>query len=85
MLVGGIGGGLGVFILIIIARMTKLRIGEGSRWGVNGADVKCPECDNPFPTFRIPKNFQQAMWGGWTCKQCGEEFDKWLKPVPKTK
>ena len=38
---------------------------------------KCPRCSHDLPLIRTPKNFRQAMWGGWTCPGCGAELDKW--------
>ena len=38
-------------------------------------DGVCPNCKAKLPSPRIPRNFRQAMWGGWTCKQCGCESD----------
>lgn len=58
---------------------------EGTKLGVNLSEAKCPNCGNPFPRVRTPKNFRQAMWGGWTCEKCGTEFDKWLKPIEPKK
>jgi len=83
-LIGAICGIAAVLIVFLFAKKKKLRIGEGSKMGVNlASDLKCPKCGTPFPSIRIPKNYRQFMWGGWTCKNCGEEFDKWLVPVPK--
>ncbi len=83
---GAIGGAIAVIVLFFYGKKRSLRVGEGKKMGVNlASDLKCPKCGAAFPTFRIPKNYRQFMWGGWTCKQCGGEFDKWLLPVSKTK
>ena len=37
---------------------------------------KCPECGESVPKFRKPANRRQALWGGWTCSQCGCEMDR---------
>jgi NAD-dependent SIR2 family protein deacetylase len=37
----------------------------------------CLACGEIFPLMRIPKNFQQAMRGGYSCNKCGSEFNKW--------
>ncbi|HLW68320.1 MAG TPA: hypothetical protein VKS79_23590 [Gemmataceae bacterium] len=44
---------------------------------MNGAPTFCPNCGQPAPAVRKPANFQQALWGGNTCKECGCEYDKW--------
>lgn len=51
------------------------------RWGVNMRAVQCPRCGEPAPVFRKPANRQQALWGGHTCAECGQEYDKWGQPV----
>lgn len=47
------------------------------KWGINANPVNCPTCGTPAPTTRKPANRKQALWGGWTCAQCGTEFDKY--------
>lgn len=84
--IGGIAGGLGVLLTFYLGYRKKLRIGEGTRMGLNlSSDNKCPSCGEPLPTIRRPKNFRQMMWGGWSCEKCGSEFDKWLKPIEPKK
>jgi hypothetical protein len=79
-------GVISVIGVFAYAKKKKLRLGEGKKMGVNfAADLKCPQCGTAFPTVRIPKNYRQFMWGGWTCKHCGEEFDKWLACAPKAR
>ncbi|MEP7075285.1 MAG: hypothetical protein ABI878_05700 [Acidobacteriota bacterium] len=36
----------------------------------------CPECGTPVPFTRRPSSFRQALWGGWTCKNCGTEMNR---------
>ena len=36
----------------------------------------CPECNADVPAFRTPTSLRQAMWGGWTCENCGTELDR---------
>ena len=47
------------------------------RWGMNFRSVLCPSCGEPAPFVRKPANRRQALWGGWTCRVCGCEYDKW--------
>ena len=51
------------------------------RWGINLRRVQCPECGEPAPGIRLPKNGRQALWGGCTCEQCGAEYDKWGRAI----
>ena len=81
--------GLIIFVLAMMVAtlvtiiISKGQMGKGSRWGLNlNLKHKCPNCDANLPAIRRPKNRRQYLWGGWTCEQCGMEFDKWLKPVP---
>jgi hypothetical protein len=52
-------------------------------WGINFKQAVCTQCDTPMPmvTVRMPTSWRQAMWGGWTCPECGFELDKWGRPV----
>jgi hypothetical protein len=69
--------GLAVGAVLVIRDTVRKR----GRWGINLRPVRCPECDCPAPTVRVPKNLQQTLWGGCTCEECGTEFDKWGQPV----
>jgi hypothetical protein len=59
---------------ILVIRDTVRRKG---RWGVNLRRVHCPACHTIAPVIRPAANPRQALWGGWTCQNCGVEFDKW--------
>lgn len=47
------------------------------KWGINLSRVTCPKCAEPMPMVRKPKNKRQTLWGGWTCRKCGSELDKY--------
>jgi hypothetical protein len=47
------------------------------RFGIGSFDIECPNCHAPQPIFRKPASVKQAMWGGWTCKTCRTEIDKY--------
>jgi len=65
--------------LVFVLTNTSKRKG---RWGINtSAVITCPRCGTIFPKFRKPANIRQALWGGWTCKRCGCEVDKWGKEL----
>jgi len=78
---GGIAGGLATLLFFSILFLSRAKFLKGSRWGMNFSEVTCPECGKPLPKLRIPKNWRQFWWGGWSCESCGKEFDKWLKPI----
>ena len=62
-------------VLVIYGTVRK------NTWGVNLKPVNCPRCNLPMPQRRKPKSVSQAMWGGWTCEQCGCEVDKWGRQI----
>jgi hypothetical protein len=59
---------------IATVRDTRRRSG---RWGINLRRVPCPGCRTELPVMRWPRSFRQVLWGGWTCRSCGMELDKW--------
>ncbi|HJZ56982.1 MAG TPA: hypothetical protein VKE74_18580 [Gemmataceae bacterium] len=81
---------LGLFagLLVLGALVLRDTIRKDGRWGINFkslAGAECPNCDAPLPAVRKPKNFQQVLWGGWTCPECGCQIDKWGREVPGTR
>jgi hypothetical protein len=50
-------------------------------WGINLRRVSCPNCGAVAPVVRVPGSFNQAMWGGFTCAQCGTHMDKWGRRI----
>jgi len=38
--------------------------------------ISCPRCATLMPTFRRPASVKQALWGGWSCPNCGCEIDR---------
>lgn len=51
--------------------------------GVNTEKVKCPKCGQEQPKIRIPKGIKEALWGGWTCENCGCKMDKYGNEIVK--
>jgi len=74
-LIGLVAGALLIFLVaMVIVQGTRHR----TKWGINLDPVKCPHCGHEQTRCpRWPTSFRQAMWGGWTCKNCGCEIDKW--------
>lgn len=50
-------------------------------WGINLNRVHCPKCGKAMPYVRKPASQREALWGGWTCQNCGTEMDKWGKDI----
>jgi len=68
-------------LLVLLVLVIRDTAGGSGRWGINTNAVRCPRCDEPAPTVRVPANWRQALWGGTTCWECGCEYDKWGKPL----
>jgi hypothetical protein len=62
----------------LVARDT---IRQRGRWGICLRKATCLKCGEPAPLVRMPANWDQTLWGGWTCPQCGFELDKFGNPV----
>jgi hypothetical protein len=71
--------GLLLFGAFLIVRDT---IRQKGRWGIPRRMPECQGCGEPPPVVRMPKTWREALWGGWTCPECGLELDKWGKPHP---
>jgi hypothetical protein len=75
---------LGLLLLggfAVIALMIRDTIRQRGKWGLNFKPTACTECGTPAPQVRLPANWRQATWGGWTCAECGLELDKWGRPI----
>ena len=81
-----------VVVMIVVGVMFLGLLGLGAlvvrdtvrgsgKWGVNTKPIECPRCGELAPLVRKPANRRQMLWGGATCKECGQEYDKWGKPV----
>ncbi|HTU90546.1 MAG TPA: hypothetical protein VMF69_10765 [Gemmataceae bacterium] len=70
-------GSLAVGMVLVIRDTIRKR----GKWGINLVPGPCLQCGTPAPLIRKPAHWRQAMWGGWTCSECGLELDKWGRPV----
>ena len=64
--------GLGI-IVVIWQTMTR------GRWGLGPLRANCPRCGTKLPMIRKPTSADEALWGGWTCPNCGAKVDKYGK------
>ena len=62
-------------VLVVLGTFRK------NRWGINTAQLTCPNCGNALGYARTPKTMAQFLWGGSTCSRCGVEVDKWGRTV----
>jgi hypothetical protein len=74
---------LAVFGLLAVGAFFVARdtIRQRGRWGICLTKPKCLKCGEPAPLVRMPASWNQTLWGGWTCTQCGFELDKFGNPV----
>ncbi len=70
-------GVLGAGLVLVIRDTMRQR----GKWGINWKPAACTECGTAAPVVRMPANRRQALWGGWTCAECGLELDKWGRPI----
>jgi hypothetical protein len=70
------------FLAISIAAAVWLLLAiYESIWGINLASPSCPECGSELDAITEPTSIRQLIWGGWTCRDCGCELDKWGWPI----
>lgn len=76
---------LALAVLAVIALVVFVVAGHALKadWGINLRRVSCPRCHALMPGIRKPASGRQALWGGWTCEQCGCEMDKWGREVSR--
>jgi hypothetical protein len=60
--VGIIGGLVGSLVVLLIGLLMPARV--------------CPNCGAVQPKPRQPRTLKQALWGGYTCANCGCEIDR---------
>ncbi len=78
---------VGAVIFIAYFYLVNRLNAKNSKWGINfkalkpGTKMECPGCGSDLPKIRKPANVKQFLWGGFTCKSCGKEYDKWLKQI----
>jgi hypothetical protein len=66
-----------VLVIVVVTVIVGAVWPRKGKWGINLSKVACPKCAEPMPVVRKPKNKRQALWGGWTCRKCGCEMDKY--------
>jgi len=78
---------VGIGICAIYLYWMKQANAAKSKWGINlktinpSTKIYCPGCGSDQPKIRKPANLKQLLWGGFTCKSCGKEYDKWLQEI----
>lgn len=56
-------------------------ISKEDYFDINLKRVNCPICSLKQPILRKPLTERQFLYGGWTCKKCGCEMDKFGKKL----
>lgn len=70
------------FAILALAIAAAWRLGTSTRarraWGINMKPPRhCPCCDERLSVLRMPTSLRQFFLGGWICRSCGAEIDKW--------
>jgi hypothetical protein len=47
------------------------------KYGINLRAVYCPKCGKKQSRVRAPKDYEEAMFGGSTCPDCGTRMNKY--------
>lgn len=63
-------------MLAIFASLAAMIVYTKRKTAQMNAQGGCPSCHADIPAFRRPTSMSQALWGGWTCENCGTEFDR---------
>ena len=71
-LIGGVAGGIGGGLAVLLMTLLMPR-------------RKCPDCGTLQPRFRRAANSRQALWGGWSCAECGCEMDRKGRKIKRKK
>jgi len=77
------------WLILLIGALISVLIAYGlfkiwpkfGKMGINTKTVHCPKCGLKAPRIRKPANLREAIWGGWTCKECQCQFDKYGNPI----
>jgi len=60
---------IALIVVVVVAVLLALA-------AIKQRKVQCQACGTRPPLLRVPKNRDQALWGGWTCSVCGAELDR---------
>jgi ribosomal protein L37AE/L43A len=71
----------GLFSVFLAEKIVRRYWPVTGKWGMPKNVSPCPFCGSPPALFRKPASRHQLLWGGWTCSKCGNEMDKYGKPV----
>ena len=73
---------IGLICAPIISRAVLKRWPKKGKWGIPKSPSACSVCGTAPRPLRVPANKHQMLWGGWTCKKCGSELDKYGSVIP---
>ncbi|MBV9123640.1 MAG: hypothetical protein JO112_09805 [Planctomycetes bacterium] len=79
-----LAGTMGLALALGFYLVVRDSVRHAGKWGINFQGLpggRCPGCERSLPVVRVPSSVHQALWGGWTCTQCGCEIDKWGQKV----
>ncbi len=76
------------FVVLVVLIVVALGAGGAFTWqqnrtqgrfGIGKLRAKCPRCATPLNAVRKPSSMDEALWGGWTCPNCGCKVDRYGK------
>ena len=67
----------GLIAALVMAATIVLVVALAARLRPQDFTFTCQVCGLAYVgSFRLPRNRHQALWGGWTCRGCGNELDR---------
>ena len=76
---------LAILLILVFGAWRVIRdtIRGNGIWGISFRNTLCPDCGSRIRAGipRLPETWKQALWGGWNCRQCGCQIDKWGNPL----
>lgn len=76
-----IGGSVGLWVLVFVACLVfRDTIRRRGMWGYNFKRIVCPHCGTRLRRELRFFTWNQWMWGGWTCHECGIELSQYGRP-----
>lgn len=70
-----------VAVLLVGFGLSRATARQG-KWGLSFRRPICPSCGAGLPLLRKPSSWDEALWGGNTCPNCGARSDKYGRPIP---
>ncbi len=67
----------GIILIVFVGFFLFRLLSMTGHMSIRHKVIYCPDCKLKAPLLRKAKNFRELFFGGWTCKKCGCEFDRY--------